>query len=116
MNDEREKKQAADEPVFVRRIGAKAARKLQSQHAQRDITRSIWSGLGMIGLVGWAVAVPTVLGVVLGLWMDRHYPVRHSWTLTLLFIGLIAGCLNAWHWVAREDKETHEEGERRRER
>jgi ATP synthase protein I len=32
---------------------------------------------------------------------------RHSWTLTLLFTGLFIGCLNAWYWVVREDKETH---------
>ena len=40
-------------------------------------------GLGMLGLIGWAVVVPTLLGAALGLWLDAHYPARHSWTLAL---------------------------------
>lgn len=77
--------------------------------AQRRVTQTIWSGLGMMGLVGWSVAVPTVLGAALGIWLDRRYPGIHSWTLTLLIAGLAIGCLNAWHWVVREDREIHSE-------
>ena len=79
--------------------------------AQRHITRTVWFGLGMMGLVGWSVAIPTLLGAALGLWLDKRYPGPHSWTLTLLFIGLIIGCLNAWNWVAKEDKEIRAEQE-----
>jgi ATP synthase protein I len=56
-------------------------------------------GLGMIGMVGWSVAIPTLLGVAAGMWMDRTWPGPHSWTLTMLFVGVILGCLNAWYWV-----------------
>ena len=101
------------EPEFSRRVGAKAVRKLKAQRAraQGQATQTVWSGLGMIGLVGWGVAVPTLLGAALGVWLDQRYPMKHSWTLMLLFIGLIMGCVNAWHWVAREDQETHEKQE-----
>jgi ATP synthase protein I len=63
----------------------------------------------MIGLVGWSVVVPTLLGAALGVWLDRRHAMNHSWTLTLLFAGLVIGCLNAWHWVAKEDRETHKQ-------
>jgi ATP synthase protein I len=96
-----------------RRVEVRAARKLKGQQAQHQASQTIWSGLGMIGLVGWSVAVPTLLGAALGIWLDKNYPMNHSWTLTLLIIGLIAGCLNAWYWLAREDRATHE-GERQR--
>jgi len=101
------------EPELSRRVGAKAARKLKAQRAQAQghAMQTVWSGLGMIGLVGWGVAVPTLLGAALGVWLDQHYPMKHSWTLMLLLIGLIIGCLNAWHWVAREDRATHKEQE-----
>jgi len=99
------------ETELSRRVGASAARKLKAQRARNRGAQTVWSGLGMIGLVGWGVAVPTLLGAALGVWLDRRYPVSHSWTLTLLFIGLILGCLNAWHWIAREDRETHKEGD-----
>ncbi len=102
-----------DEPPLVRRIGVQAARKLEGKQAQRNSRRIVWSGLSMIGLVGWSVVLPTVLGVTLGVWLDRHYPMGHSWTLTLLFAGLFVGCLNAWHWIAKEDKDTHEQQKER---
>jgi ATP synthase protein I len=96
------------EPEFARQVGEKEARKLK---AQAKVTRTVWSGLGMMGLVGWSVAVPTLIGAALGVWVDRRYPGIHSWTLALLILGLVIGCLNAWHWVSRENREMHEEQE-----
>ena len=98
MTDEPKSRDAA----FIHRVGRQEARKLD---AQRKVTHTVWSGLGMMGLIGWSVAVPTLLGAALGIWLDKHYPGIHSWTLTWLIIGLFVGCLNAWHWVAREDRE-----------
>ncbi len=85
---------------FSAQIGVKAARKL---HARRRGASGVWFGLGMMGLIGWSVVVPTLLGAALGLWLDQHYPGGHSWTLALLIGGLTVGCFNAWHWVAKED-------------
>ncbi len=106
MSEEPEGKPAAGATEFSQQVGAKAARKLK---AQRHVTQTVWSGLGMMGLVGWSVAVPTLLGAALGLWLDKHHPGGHSWTLLLLAIGLALGCFNAWHWVAKEDREIHEQ-------
>ncbi len=63
----------------------------------------------MMGLVGWSVVVPTLAGAALGLWLDGRHVGTHSWTLALLMAGLTLGCLNAWHWVTREDRAMHEE-------
>jgi ATP synthase protein I len=93
------------EPPLAMQIGAKAARKLRA----RQSTQGVWFGLGMMGLVGWSVVVPTLLGTALGLWLDRHHPGAHSWTLALLVAGLALGCLNAWRWVAKESKAMEEE-------
>ena len=97
-----------EEPVFARQVAADSARKLR---AQREGTRSVWFGLGMTGLIGWSVAVPTLGGVMLGLWLDRRHPGTHSWTLMLLVIGLVIGCANAWHWVVQEDQAMHDKTE-----
>ncbi len=94
------------EATFIREVGANEKRKLK---AQRRATQTVWSGLGMMGLVGWSVAVPTLIGTSLGIWLDKRHPGVHSWTLTLLIIGLTAGCLNAWYWVAKEDREIRKE-------
>jgi len=104
MNDLTPGKLPDDTAALAAQVGAKAARKLD---AQRRVTRTVWSGLGMMGMVGWSVAVPTVLGAALGFWLDDHYPGGRSWTLALLAVGLCLGCFNAWHWVAKEDREIH---------
>ncbi len=108
MNDGPDPKPAAGGKPFSQQVGEKAARKLK---AQRHVSRVVWSGLGMMGLVGWSVAVPTLLGAALGLWLDKRYPGAHSWSLMLLAIGLGLGCLTAWHWVAREGREIREQEE-----
>ena len=35
-------------------------------------------------------------------WTTEFWPSRVSWTLMLLFVGMVLGCLNAWYWVKRE--------------
>jgi len=87
-------------------VGKKARRKIK---ARKTRDRSVWFGLGMFGMVGWTIAVTTVIGVVLGMWIDRTWPGPYSWTLTLLLIGLIVGCLNAWYWVSRESRPEEDE-------
>ena len=90
---------ADEDKTFARRVAAKADLKLK---AQREGSRSVWFGLGMLGTVGWSVAVPTLLGCLLGHWWDQHHPGPHSWTLALLIAGLVIGCVNAWYWLSRE--------------
>ena len=74
MNDRQEKKRSVDEPVLARQVGNKAARKLAGQQAQRDSARLVWSGVSMMGLVGWSVVLPTVLGAALGAWLGPALP------------------------------------------
>ena len=95
-------------PELARAVSAKAARKIA---ARRNATPGVWFGLGMMGLVGWSVAVPTLLGAALGLWLDKHHAGAHSWTVPLIVAGLTLGCFNAWHWIAKEDKAMREERE-----
>jgi ATP synthase protein I len=107
MHDEL-KNQPGEENAFVRQVASKAVRKLRAQHAGGQ---SVWFGLGMSGLIGWSVAVPTLGGAMLGLWWDHRHPGAHSWTLMLLAIGLVVGCANAWHWVSEQNNAMHDEPE-----
>lgn len=95
-----------EEIQFSRKVGDRAKRRLR---ARLDGKRGIWYGLGMLGLVGWSVAIPSVAGVLLGSWLDRHHPHGHSWTLSLLVTGMIFGCWAAWHWVLSENSEMNKE-------
>lgn len=83
-----------------RRIEEKEERKMRA----RTEEKRFWYGFGLFGLVGWSVAIPTLIGIAVGVWLDKVLDDRISWTLTFLFIGLIVGCLNAWYWVQQERK------------
>jgi ATP synthase protein I len=108
MNEERQKTGQKTGPTLSGQVGAKASRKLR---ARRDPAPGVWFGLGMMGLIGWSVVLPTLLGAALGLWLDRRFPGGRSWTLALLVGGLAIGCLNAWQWVSKEDKAMRDEQE-----
>ena len=95
MNDE----QSSPRDEFMERVSEKQERK---ERARREKHRQLWFGMGMFGLVGWSVAVPTVLFLALGIWIDGRIDSPYSWTLMLLVIGITIGCLNAWYWVKRE--------------
>lgn len=80
-------------------VARKQADKLRSRREGRP---NIDRGIGTSGIVGWTIAVPTLLGVAAGVWIDRRAGSAISWTLTLLAVGLLVGCITAWYWVGRE--------------
>ncbi len=76
---------------MLRDVGAKQ-RRIGKARTEVD---SFGTSLSLPGVVGWSVALPALAGVVAGVWPDPRLPTRFSWALTLLFAGLIAGCVNA---------------------
>jgi ATP synthase protein I len=88
---------------FSNEVARKEKRKLKALNEKNGV----WFGLGMMGMIGWSVAVPSLLGAALGIWLDKKYPESFSWTLTCLIAGLVIGSVIAWYWVDKEDKEMH---------
>jgi ATP synthase protein I len=93
---------------FINKVDASARRRLK---AEKNANQGVWFGLGMMGLIGWSVVVPTLLGAAIGIWLDNKKLGEHHWTLALIMAGLTLGCLNAWNWVAKENKAMQEENE-----
>ena len=85
---------------FKQQVEKKAERKLRARREKK----SIWFALGMFGMVGWSVALPTLGCIALGVWIDNHFPSRYSWTLMLLVVGVVFGCFNAWYWISKESQ------------
>jgi ATP synthase protein I len=109
MTDTSSKPLGGPQPSLAQTVGTKVARKLK---ARRNAPAGVWYGLGVIGLIGqigWSVAVPALFGAALGSWLDRHYPGGRSWTLLLLMAGWVIGCFKASHWVDWEDSVDGEE-------
>ncbi|NLI18136.1 MAG: ATP synthase subunit [Actinomycetales bacterium] len=86
------------EREFAAHVGGSARRRIESRRSGR----SILSWFGAFGVVGWSVAIPTLAGVALGVWLDNRFTGSTSWTLTMMVVGLVAGVGLAWTWVRRE--------------
>ncbi len=90
------RRQMADR--FTEQVAKKEALR---QRGLRHKGETVWFGLGMMGIVGWAVAIPTLVFIAIGLWIDRTWPTQYSWALMFLVAGVLVGCLNAAYWVRK---------------
>ncbi|MCZ7675546.1 MAG: AtpZ/AtpI family protein [Roseovarius sp.] len=88
-----------DRDRSAREIGRRARRIKQ---ARDNPGPSPLRGIGTFGMIGWSIAVPTVGGALLGMWLDRVAPQDFSWTLALILAGVVLGAVIAWRWIDRE--------------
>lgn len=89
------------EDSLAKRLEARASRRLISSREEKTVNARL--GLSFLGAIGWHVPVPTVLGALLGKWLDGKYPHETvSWSLNLMLLGLALGMVSTWVWVRRE--------------
>jgi len=74
-------------------------RRARDERWRREGERPLAHNLAMIGVLGWLIVTPTVLGIFTGRWLDRVAESGIFWTLSLMFLGLCLGCALAWKWV-----------------
>ena len=112
MNETPDKKQMTGRSDTRRHLAETIEEKQERKiRARRTKHKGLWFGIGMMGTIGWTVAIPTLIGVALGIWIDARWPSSISWTLVLLIGGLLLGCANAWFWIANEQKTMEKEKE-----
>lgn len=87
------------EQRMIREVGERQQRILRASHERNGI----WSAIAILGVIGWSVVIPTLIGVAAGVWLDRRWPEPFSWAITLLITGLAIGCVSAWLRI-REDR------------
>jgi ATP synthase protein I len=71
------------------------------ERATRESRRSIGRDLAQIGVLGWTVVTPALLGILAGRWLDGRWATGIFWTLGLLVAGVALGCLLAWQRLTR---------------
>ncbi|WP_205342367.1 AtpZ/AtpI family protein [Denitrificimonas caeni] len=69
------------------------------QQTRNQPTYSPLSGLGVFGVIGWSIAIPTVAGAFLGAWLNRVAPQSFSWPIALILGGVVVGAMVAWSWI-----------------
>lgn len=88
-------------------IGRRAER---MKRARDKPGQSPLRGLGAFGMIGWSIAVPTVGGAFLGLWLNRVAPQDFSWPIALILGGLVLGIIIAGRWISREGSDRGDDG------
>jgi ATP synthase protein I len=83
-------------PLQARRMLRQVSAKQDSLKRAEAQKNTFWESVAILGVVGWSVALPSLGGVALGVWLDRRWPGRFPWTVTLFAAGLAFGCLTAW--------------------
>ena len=82
------------------RLARAAQRAVERDAAGRtDPEPSLGARLGQIGVLGWAIIVPTLLFLFLGRWLDRSFGTEIFFSAPLLMVGAAIGLWSAWRWM-----------------
>jgi ATP synthase protein I len=65
----------------------------------REGEMSVGRRLAQIGVLGWIIVTPMLLGILLGRWLDTHFGTGVFWTAPFLMLGLGIGGWSAWKWM-----------------
>jgi len=77
-------------------------REARSRRWQEEGERPLWKNLSMIGALGWLIVTPTLLGVLLGRWLDGRFDTGVLFTGACIFLGISIGGWFAWHRISSE--------------
>jgi ATP synthase protein I len=78
---------------------AAAARSERHRRWLREGEPSVARRLAEIGVLGWVIVIPALIGLFVGRLIDRALDSGIFWTAPLLLLGLALGCWSAWKWV-----------------
>ena len=69
---------------------------------ERPEDRSYVYRAALLTVYGWQMSIPVVIGIALGLFLDKSFPLHHiSWTLNLILLGFGIGLYNANRWIKK---------------
>jgi len=77
-------------------------REQRSKRWQEEGERSLWQNLSMVGALGWLIVTPTLLGVLIGRWLDSLFDTGIFFSGALIFLGIMIGCYLAWQRIIKE--------------
>lgn len=86
-----------------RQLGEAARAALRRERQARlDPEPSLGRRLGQIGLLGWVIVIPLLLGLLLGRWLDRLLDSGVLFSAAAVFAGACLGLWSAWRWMHRQ--------------
>ncbi|MCX4244897.1 AtpZ/AtpI family protein [Paraliomyxa miuraensis] len=65
-------------------------------HARSRRGRSLWAQATAVGTLGWLIAVPIVLGALLGHLLDLYLGSGITWAMAFMFLGVLIAGYSLW--------------------
>jgi ATP synthase protein I len=83
---------------------ADAVRRQQERrrHWRTEGEPSMVRFVGQIGVLGWIIVAPTLIGLFIGRWLDRTFGTGIFWSAALLVLGVTVGFWSGWRWMHRQ--------------
>lgn len=82
-------------------LGGVRRRSARHRSWLRDGEPTLVRQFARVGVLGWLVVVPALLGAWLGHLIDAKLGGGVFWTAPLLLVGLAIGCWSGWKWMHR---------------
>ncbi len=93
------------EPEPTSPDGLAAAVRRQNERRKRWLDEgepSVARFVGQIGVLGWVIVTPTLIGLFIGRWLDHRLGTGIFWSAPLLLLGVVVGFWSAWRWMHRQ--------------
>ena len=77
----------------------------QRERQQRWLSEgepSVARFIGQIGVLGWIIVTPTLIGLFIGRWLDHKFGSGIFWSAPLLLVGVVVGCWSGWRWMHKQ--------------
>ena len=69
---------------------------------QHKENRQVVYRAALLSVYGWQLAIPVLLGIILGILLDKTFPIEHfSWILNFILLGFVVGFYNATQWMKK---------------
>jgi ATP synthase protein I len=93
----------AQDPTPGDRLAAAARKAAGRERELRERPEpSLGARLGQIGVLGWTIVLPALLGLVLGRWLDKAAHSGVFFSAPLAMLGASLGLWLAWRWMSRQ--------------
>jgi ATP synthase protein I len=88
-----------DDDPLLRNVRLRSQRR---DRAQREGEPSTMKRLAEIGVLGWMIVVPVLVGLFIGRWLDAATQLHLLFTTVLIIAGFVLGFWSAWRWMNRQ--------------
>lgn len=88
------------DPDGLERAAREAAER--DRRGREDPEPSLGRRLGQIGILGWTIVVPALVGLFAGRAADRAFGTGIFFSAPMLMLGVAFGFWSAWRWMHRQ--------------